>query len=194
MHGLDSWPQYFGKKLPTRYVVGISYRRSDTNELVQDQQVLDAAGFEHLVFFRRKNMHDLVESFEKLHGMLDGHARELKQERLRELAASELSPPEATLDQHLNAIHLLWMLYQKGTETESVFVDATDYSRAARRHTLGALRCIASSPDRLPLFEPLLDLHLALSHYHFGFTIDTREEEAQVAEALKKLQEARGAS
>lgn len=186
VHLFDSWPQYFGKKLPERYDVTVTYRRADTGQEVTDQQMLDAGGFAHLHFTTRKDVHDLVAECEKLRTMLDGRLREQGTARQAIVTTGELLDQLLAPADAVRQARAVWALFRAADAAPNVLVSQRGFLAAARQLVVAALRNSPPAVQRAALEK----LYLSLSDHRFETIGDQTEYEQAVDAALSEAESA----
>lgn len=185
VHLFDTWPQYFGKKLPRRYDVNVRYRRLDTSQEVVEHQLIDVAGFENLHFTTRKDTHDLVAEVERLRQMLDNYLREQATDRKASTAATELLHQGGSLSGLVAQIRATWGLLRAADEAPGVYVSHRGFHSALRHMICAALASAPTAPEAAEFRKALLALYLSVSDYRFETIGSQSEEEAAVEASLK---------
>jgi hypothetical protein len=192
-HALDSWPQYFGAKLPLQYTVTVRFRRQGDTAFREETQILDAAGFQHYMQWGRKGVHDIADEIHKFADTAIRASREQANDRQRDAAAAELLPASWSLQEALAVLRGLWKAHLAIVESKETIDWIAPYLPVLRRATLTGLVRIEQDGCDPGVATALSNLFVVLNRHDWRVMSHGQAVQA-LEQAFQALDEALGSS
>jgi hypothetical protein len=138
-HAFDSWMHYIPSNLPKQYSVAVTFRDLSLEKVFTLTYQLDAAAFEHVMSWERRDIHDVAGTLKELVNKLDRRLGAREQREARRDKIWQATPAPIALGNAIAMIIGLWRQFRAIDESTTSYAFSADFFPSMRKATSSAL-------------------------------------------------------